>query len=147
MTHSNRQIWLKARPNGIPPADDFAIRQVPLPEPADGEFLVRNEYLSVDPAMRGWTADTSTYWPRIEMGETIRAFAAGEVIASRHPDYAAGDKVNGTIAPTGKEIRVPCCDVFHLVAGKVTSFHCYVAVPVLLGQLGAVMNLQAPLKH
>jgi NADPH-dependent curcumin reductase CurA len=95
MTHSNHQIWLKSRPNGIPKADDFAIRQAPVPEPAEGEFLVRNEYLSVDPAMRGWIADTSTYWPRIEVGETMRAFAAGEVIASRHPDYAAGDKVTG----------------------------------------------------
>jgi len=52
----------------------------------------------------------------------------------------------GTIAPTGKEIHAPCCDVFHLVDGKVTSFHCYVAVPVLLEQLGVFMNLRGALK-
>ena len=53
----------------------------------------------------------------------------------------------GTIAPTGKEMHAPCCDVFHLVDGKVTSFHCYVAVPILLEQLGVFMNLQAAFRH
>jgi ketosteroid isomerase-like protein len=53
----------------------------------------------------------------------------------------------GTIAPTGKEIHAPCCDVFHLEDGRVTSFHCYVAVPILLGQLGVLMNLGAAFKH
>jgi hypothetical protein len=53
----------------------------------------------------------------------------------------------GTIAPTGKEMHAPCCDVFHLVDGKVKSFHCYVAVPILLAQLGVFMNLEAALKH
>jgi ketosteroid isomerase-like protein len=53
----------------------------------------------------------------------------------------------GTIPPTGKRIQAPCCDVFHLKDGKVFSFHCYVAVPVLLEQLGVFMNLRAALKH
>jgi hypothetical protein len=53
----------------------------------------------------------------------------------------------GTIASTGKEIHAPCCDVFHLTDGKVTSFHCYVAVPILLEQLGVFMNLQAAFRH
>jgi ketosteroid isomerase-like protein len=53
----------------------------------------------------------------------------------------------GTIPPTGKEMHAPCCDVFHLKDGKVFSFHCYVAVPVLLEQLGVFMNLQAALRH
>jgi ketosteroid isomerase-like protein len=53
----------------------------------------------------------------------------------------------GTIAATGKEMHAPCCDVFHLEDGKVTSFHCYLAVPIILGQLGVLMNLGAALKH
>src|ERR1700730_13433486 len=53
----------------------------------------------------------------------------------------------GTIAPTGKEIHAPCCDVFYVTDGKVTSFHCYVAVPILLEQLGVFMNLQAAFRH
>src|SRR5258705_10500454 len=91
----NRQVWLKSRPNGIPRAEDFAIRDAPIPAPKEGEFLVRNAYLSVDPAMRGWIADKSTYWPRIEVGDTMRAFAVGEVIESRNPSYPVGDQVMG----------------------------------------------------
>ena len=53
----------------------------------------------------------------------------------------------GTIPPTGKAIHAPCCDVFHLKDGRVFSFHCYVAVPILLEQLGVFMNLQASFKH
>ena len=91
----NRQIWLCSRPNGIPQAADFAVRETDLPTISDGEFLVRNQFLSADPAMRGWIADTSTYWPRIEVGDTMRAFSVGDVIESRNPAYAGGDKVMG----------------------------------------------------
>ena len=88
----NRQICLCSRPNGIPQATDFALREADLPTISDGEFLVRNQFLSADPAMRGWIADKSTYWPRIEAGDTMRAFAVGDVIESRNPAYAVGDK-------------------------------------------------------
>lgn len=53
----------------------------------------------------------------------------------------------GTIPPTGKEFHAPCCDVFHLKDGKVTSFHCYVAVPIMLAQLGVLINLGAAFRH
>jgi ketosteroid isomerase-like protein len=53
----------------------------------------------------------------------------------------------GVIAATGKEIHAPCCDVFHIENGEIVSFHCYVAVPILLGQLDVLMNLGAALKH
>jgi len=91
----NRQVWLRSRPNGIPQAHDFALREADVPGIEDGEFLIRNHYLSVDPAMRGWIADSSNYWPRIEVGDTMRAFSVGEVIESRSPDYTAGDRVMG----------------------------------------------------
>ena len=95
MSVENRQVWLKTRPNGIPRAEDFAIRVADIPTPEEGQFLIRNEYLSVDPAMRGWIADKSTYWPRIEVGDTMRAYSVGEVVESRNPKYAPGDKVMG----------------------------------------------------
>jgi ketosteroid isomerase-like protein len=53
----------------------------------------------------------------------------------------------GTIPPTGKVMRAPTCDVFRLKDGRIFSFHCYVAVPILLEQLGVFMNLQAALRH
>src|SRR6266436_2128708 len=89
----NRQIFLKSRPNGIPRPEDFALREAPIPSIGQGEFLIRNQFLSADPAMRGWIADKSTYWPRIEIGETTRAVLVGEVDQSTKPDYAVGDKV------------------------------------------------------
>ena len=52
----------------------------------------------------------------------------------------------GVIPPTNKDVHAPCCDVFHLNNGKVVSFHCYVAVPILLEQLGVFMNLSAAIK-
>jgi len=52
----------------------------------------------------------------------------------------------GIIPPTNKEIHAPCCDVFHLKDGKVVSFHCYVAVPILLEQLGVFHNLSAAIR-
>lgn len=51
----------------------------------------------------------------------------------------------GTIGPTGREMHAPCCDVFHLKDGKVTSFHCYTAATIILGQLGVLGNLGASL--
>ena len=50
----NRQVVLRARPLGIPQAEHFEIREMPTAPLRDGEFLIRNRYLSVDPAMRGW---------------------------------------------------------------------------------------------
>jgi NADPH-dependent curcumin reductase len=91
----NRQIWLRSRPNGIPQAQDFALREAQIPSTQAGEFLIHNHYLSADPAMRGWIADKSNYWPRIEVGDTMRAFSVGEVVESKNPDYAVGDRVMG----------------------------------------------------
>ena len=91
----NRQVWLKSRRNGIPQAENFGIRDGDVPAIAEGEFLVQNHYLSSDPAARGWIADASTYWPRIEIGDTMRAFAVGEIVESRNPRYSIGEKVMG----------------------------------------------------
>jgi NADPH-dependent curcumin reductase CurA len=91
----NRQIYLKSRPNGIPQPEDFAIREASIPDIGENQFLIRNEFLSADPAMRGWITDKSTYWPRIEIGDTMRAYSVGEVVKTNHPDYAVGEKVMG----------------------------------------------------
>jgi NADPH-dependent curcumin reductase len=86
---------LKSRPNGIPQADNFELAEAPVPELADRQFLVCNEFLSVEPAMRGWVAAAANYATPVGIGEVMRSFAAGTVVASRHPDYAEGQKVMG----------------------------------------------------
>ncbi len=63
----------------------------------DGQILVRNEFLSVEPAMRGWVSAVANYSQPVGIGEVMRAFAAGEVIASRHAGFAEGDKVMGML--------------------------------------------------
>jgi NADPH-dependent curcumin reductase CurA len=93
----NRQVVLASRPVGIPQAQHFEIRSAPLREPRDGEFVVRNEFLSVDPAMRGWVNAAANYSDPVGIGEVMRSFAVGTVVASRHPAYAEGDHVVGML--------------------------------------------------
>src|SRR5262245_47347009 len=94
---SNRQNRLKSRPAGISPAEEFALAEAPVPELRDHEFLVRNDYLSVDPAMRGWVSAVANYSQPVGIGEVMRAFAAGEVVASRHRGYVVGERVMGLL--------------------------------------------------
>jgi len=96
-TNVNRRVILKSRPVGIPEAGHFEIVSRPVPELAEGELLVRNAYLSVEPAMRGWVNAAANYSDAVGIGEVMRAFAAGEVVASRHAGYAVGDKVMGML--------------------------------------------------
>ena len=91
----NRRVVLKSRPAGVAQADNFVIQENAIPELAEGEILVRNEFLSVEPAMRGWIADTAGYASPVAIGAVMRALAAGRVIESRHPNYAVGDAVTG----------------------------------------------------
>jgi len=92
---ANRQVILTARPHGIPEASHFAIVESPLPEVAAGQLLVRNLFLSVEPAMRGWVNATANYSEPVALGTVMRSFATGRVEASRHPDFKRGDVVTG----------------------------------------------------
>ena len=90
----NRQWLLARRPQGVVQAEDFRWAEVPVPEPAEGEILVRNLVLSCDPTQRGWMA-SDTYLPKVKIGEVIRSFAAGRVVRSQHPDFPVGQIVQG----------------------------------------------------
>jgi NADPH-dependent curcumin reductase CurA len=92
---SNRQVRLKARPTGIPQAEHFEIVDAVLPVLRDGQILVRNLYLSVEPAMRGWVNAAANYSEPVAIGAVMRALAAGRVEQSKHPDYRVGDRVCG----------------------------------------------------
>lgn len=92
---TNRRVVLSKRPKGVPDADHFAVEDIAVPDLGDGEFLVKCEYWSIDPAMRGWVNAAPNYLPPVEIGAPMRSFAVGDVVASRHPDYAEGDTVLG----------------------------------------------------
>src|SRR5215467_3566339 len=95
--HVSRQVRLKSRPTGIPQPDNFEIVAARVPDIADSQFLVRNEYLSVEPAMRGWVSAVANYSTPVGIGDVMRAFSAGRIVASRHPEYREGDAVMGML--------------------------------------------------
>jgi NADPH-dependent curcumin reductase CurA len=93
MTTTNRQVLLASRPQGAVTEQNFRIVDAPMPQPADGEVLVRNEWLSLDPYMRGRMSDAKSYVPPAELDAVMVGQTVGEVVASRDPRIAVGDKV------------------------------------------------------
>lgn len=94
---TNRQFRLASRPVGAAKESDWDLVTEDVPSPADGEFVAEVIQISLDPAMRGWMNAGRSYVPPVEIGEVMRAFANGRVIASRHPDYKVGDMVTGLL--------------------------------------------------
>ncbi|TLX59390.1 NADP-dependent oxidoreductase [Stutzerimonas nosocomialis] len=97
MTQTNRQFLLAQRPVGAPTRETFRFAETPLAEPGTNQILVKVEYLSLDPAMRGWMNDAKSYIAPVGLGEVMRALGVGKVVASRHPGFAEGDYVNGAL--------------------------------------------------
>ncbi len=93
----NRQVLLTSRPSDIPQADNFSIVTSDIPDITEGEILVRNIYLSVEPAMRGWVSAVANYSEPVPLGGVMRALTVGRVTESRHPDYGVGDIVTGML--------------------------------------------------
>jgi len=93
MTASNRQVLLASRPQGQVSEDNFRIVETPLAPPGDGEVLVRNEWLSLDPYMRGRMNDAKSYVPPVQLGEVMVGQTVGEVVESRDPAFRPGNKV------------------------------------------------------
>ena len=91
----NRRFLLQRRPNGDPVAEDFALVSEAVPDLAEGQFLIRNHYASLDPAMRGWMDDADSYMPPIPLGAAVRASTIGVVEASRADGFAPGQWVMG----------------------------------------------------
>ncbi len=91
----NRQFKLIARPVGMVKRSDFDFSTVPVPEPGAGEVLVQVQYISLDPAMRGWMNDRKSYIAPIGLGEVIRAGGVGTVVASNDSSLSVGDTVTG----------------------------------------------------
>jgi NADPH-dependent curcumin reductase len=95
---TNRVIRLASHPVGTIADDDLALTEEAVPEPADGEALVRTRYLSLDPAIRVWMTGVDSYVPGIKVGDTMRGGGIGQVLESRSPEYRAGDLVFGMMS-------------------------------------------------
>jgi len=94
---TNKQVRLAKRPQGMTDASTWKFTTEDIPSPAEGQFLCKIEYISLDPAMRGWVNDAKSYIPPVELGAVMRAGTAGTVIESKHPDYKKGDFVVGSL--------------------------------------------------
>jgi NADPH-dependent curcumin reductase CurA len=92
----NKQIKLAKRPVGLPDASTWTFETNPIPEVGEGQILIKNHYVSLDPAMRGWVRDVRSYIPPVGIGEVMRAGTVGQVIkANNHPKYKEGDYLTG----------------------------------------------------
>ena len=91
----NKQLKLAKRPVGLPQADTWTLETSPIPTPKEGEVVIKQLYISLDPAMRGWLNDVRSYIPPVQIGEVMRAGSVGQVIASKHPHYKVGMYLSG----------------------------------------------------
>ncbi len=89
----NRQVLLRRRPTGLVAPGDTELVTSPMPEPAEGEALLRNTYVGIDAAVRTWLNDQPSYLPPVRLGEVIRAAGIGEVVSSRCDAFSVGDVV------------------------------------------------------
>ena len=98
MNRTNTQFKLAKRPVGPVKASDWQRTEVPVRALQDGEVLVQNLFISLDPAMRGWMNDNkASYIPPVGLGEVMRALAVGKVLESRNAKFAAGDHLSGLL--------------------------------------------------
>lgn len=91
----NKQVKLAKRPVGLPDEETWVMETNSIPEPADGEVLIEQHYISLDPAMRGWMNDARSYIPPVQIGEVMRAGSVGVVTKSNNGKYAEGTVLSG----------------------------------------------------
>jgi NADPH-dependent curcumin reductase CurA len=89
----NRQIVLRSRPHGLPQESDFESIEAPVPEPGEGEAVMRTRYLSIDPTIRTWISDAKSYFPPVALGEVVRSSGAGEIVATNCETLEVGQLV------------------------------------------------------
>lgn len=118
MATTSREIRLKSRPVGLPRLENFELATAELPDPKDGEVLVRNMWMSVDPYMRGRMYDRASYVPPFALGEPLQGGAIGRVAGSGDPRFQPGDLVESMlgwreafVAPAGALTKLPQSDV------------------------------------
>ncbi|WP_067837619.1 NADP-dependent oxidoreductase [Nocardia lijiangensis] len=95
-----QQVRLAQRPSGLTDADTWNVTTEELPALSAGQILVKVDFISLDPAMRGWLNDVRSYVPPVGIGEVMRSLDIATVVESTHPDFAVGDTVSGTFGVT-----------------------------------------------
>ncbi|HEV2548355.1 MAG TPA: NADP-dependent oxidoreductase [Stellaceae bacterium] len=111
MSGKNLQVVLANRPAGWVKESDFRLVEGPVPTPGEGQVLVKNRFLSLDPYMRGRMNDVRSYAAKVELGDVMTGETVGEIVQSKHPQFKAGDIVAGRVGwqlyalSDGKDLR------------------------------------------
>src|SRR5271169_6252464 len=113
----SREIRLASHPRGLPAADNFILSQRELGPPQNGQVLVRNLYMSVDPYMRGRMNEGKSYVPPFGLGQPLEGGAVGEVVESRASEFKPGDAVTSTFG--WREYFVAAPKALHLVSREI----------------------------
>ena len=114
MTQTYQRIVLASRPQGSVTSENFRLERVPVPTSGPGQVLVRNQFLSLDPYMRGRMEESKSYADPQPLGETMIGGTAGVVETSQNPAFAPGDAV----APFGRYTEPPRGDLSATYAGR-----------------------------
>lgn len=115
----NRMQLLTSRPTGIPAPEHFELVRAPIDPVGSGRLLVRNIYLSVDPAQRGWASDGTNYAQPVAIGTVMRALAVGIVVQSEHPDFSVGAYVYGWLGWQDYAVIEPAQILTHFAAPEI----------------------------
>lgn len=130
MAQVNRQILLKKRPVGVPTAEDFEAVDGAVGTPGAGEVLLRNLYLSIDPAIRGWMSDARSYLPPIQIGEPIRSGTLSQIVESNAEGWPVGQIVQALAAWESYSVVSP-----RSLHGRVQTIE-GIPLPAMLSVLG-----------
>ena len=128
---TTREVRLASRPTGVPTAGNFNLAETTLDPVQDGQVLVRNRFMSVDPYMRGRMNDRKSYVPPFEIGKVLDGGAVGEVIESRSSEFKVGDIV--TSQHGWREAFIATPDELHGVTKAVEPLSVYLGI---LGMTG-----------
>jgi NADPH-dependent curcumin reductase CurA len=128
MATANHEIHLKRRPVGMPLETDFELVETKIPDPGDGEFVVRNIWMTVDPYMRGRMTDRKSYVPPFQIGEVLDGGSVGQVVKSKNPAFAEGDYVCGFAAGGWREYHRTAGMMFNKIDPSLAPLQCYLGV-------------------
>jgi len=143
---TQREIHLKSRPEGAPGPDNFDLVTVPIPTPDEGEILVRNVWMTVDPYMRGRMMDRESYIPPFQIGQVLDGGSVGEVVESRGGPFEKGDYVCGFAGGGWREYYVSDGSMLQKVDGASIPLQAYLGAVGMPGltAYGGLLKIGEP---
>lgn len=139
-TRRQRELHLKSRPQGVPTVENFELAEFDMPAVKEGEFLVRNEWLSVDPYMRGRMREGKSYVAPFELGEPMEGGCVGKVVESKHAKFSVGDYVLGNQG--WRELWISSGEGVQRVDAQATDLQNYLGVLGMTGLTAYVGLMQ-----